>query len=189
MNHTTTRELVDGVSKILDSPQDHARVDMIVCRPGIGERRILQSGYLDEIVGLVGDNWSVRRKTEAQEDLPHPGKQLTIMNTRVIELIAGKKERWPLAGDQFYLDLNLGPDNLPPGTHLSLGSATIVIADMPHLGCEKFARRFGSDALTFVCSELGRSQNFRGVNATVVKRGTVRVNDIVTKLPNPLRPW
>lgn len=34
------------------------------------------------------------------------------MNARAIELVAGGRERWPLAGDQLYVDLCLGVDNV-----------------------------------------------------------------------------
>ena len=43
------------------------------------------------------------------------------MNARVIELVAGQRDRWPLAGDQLYVDLDLQYENLPPGTRLQVG--------------------------------------------------------------------
>jgi hypothetical protein len=46
--------------------------------------------------------------------------QLNIMNTRVIALVAQSPERWSLAGDQLYIDLDLSEENLPleRGWHL-----------------------------------------------------------------------
>jgi MOSC domain-containing protein YiiM len=87
-----------------------------------------------------------------------------------------------LAGDQLYVDLDLSPVNLPPGTRLALGSAVIEVTDQPHLGCAKFAARFGEEALRFVNSRVGRGLRLRGLNARVVVSGTVRAGDAIRKL-------
>jgi MOSC domain-containing protein YiiM len=108
--------------------------------------------------------------------------QLTLMNARVIALIAPDRKRWPLAGDQLYVDLDLRPDNLPAGTRLALGSAVIEVTDAPHTGCAKFSGRFGSDAIRFVNSRAGRDLRLRGINARVVEPGRVRAGDTIRKL-------
>ena len=108
--------------------------------------------------------------------------QLNLMNARVIALLAQVRERWSLAGDQLYLDLDLSADNLPAGTRLALGSAVILVTAEPHTGCQKFAARFGRDAIQFVNSPLGRQLHLRGVNARVVQPGVIRVGDVVRKL-------
>jgi MOSC domain-containing protein YiiM len=100
--------------------------------------------------------------------------QLNMMNSRVAALLAPNPQRWALAGDQLYVDLDLSHDNLPPGTRLALGPAVIEITDQPHRGCAKFSQRFGHDALRFVNSPVGVSLRLRGVNARVVLAGTVR---------------
>ena len=104
------------------------------------------------------------------------------MSSRGAALVAGDRERWPLAGDQLYVDLDLSGENLPPGTRLALGSAVLEVTDEPHTGCKKFTARFGLDAMVFVNSPEGRALNLRGINARVVEAGTVRVGDAVTKL-------
>ena len=104
------------------------------------------------------------------------------MSSRAAALVAGDRERWPLAGDQLYVDLDLSDENLPPGTRLALGSAVLEVTDEPHTGCKKFTARFGLDAMAFVNSPVGRALNLRGINARVVESGTVRVGDAVTKL-------
>jgi MOSC domain-containing protein YiiM len=108
--------------------------------------------------------------------------QLNIMNARAIALIAQSKDRWPLAGDQLFIDLDLSADNLPPGTRLALGSAVIEITEQPHTGCGKFSSRFGTDAMKFVNSTVGRQLHLRGVNARVVQSGVIRLGDLATKL-------
>jgi MOSC domain-containing protein YiiM len=107
--------------------------------------------------------------------------QINIMNSRVIALVAQDKDRWPLAGDQLYIDMDLSAENLPTGTHLALGSALIEVTPPPHTGCKKFVSRFGLDAMKFVNSTVGRQLHLRGINAKVVRPGVIRVGDVATK--------
>jgi MOSC domain-containing protein YiiM len=105
------------------------------------------------------------------------------MASRVIDLLAGHRDRWALAGDQLFLDMDLSAANLPPGTRLAVGEAVLEVTPQPHTGCGKFVERFGADAMKFVNSSTGRSLNLRGINARVVQPGTVRVGDRARKLP------
>ena len=114
---------------------------------------------------------------------PHPDMQLNIMSARAAALVAVEKSRWPLAGDQLYIDMDLSTANLPAGTRLALGTAVIEVTNLPHTGCGKFVARFGVDAMKFVNSPLGRDLCLRGINAKVVQPGTIRVGGIVKKLP------
>ncbi len=108
--------------------------------------------------------------------------QLNVMSARAAALIAGERERWGLAGDQLYLDLDISEANLPPGTRVEIGTAVIEFTEQPHTGCAKFAARFGEDALRFVNSPDGRALRLRGANAKVVTPGVVRHGDPVRKL-------
>jgi hypothetical protein len=168
-----------GLAEIRRSPVDAGRLEMVVRRPAIGEREVLDEGILDLDQGLVGDTWSVRPSKLTPDGSPHPDMQLNLMNARAIALIARRRARWPLAGDQLYLDLDLSGANLPPGSRLRIGTAEIEITDQPHRGCAKFGDRFGIDAVRFVNSEAGRAVNARGVNARVVLPGTIRRGDDV----------
>ena len=105
------------------------------------------------------------------------------MNARYCELITGQggPEAWALAGDQLYVDLDLGVDNLPAGTRLALGEAIVEVSETPHTGCSKFRARFGSDALRWINSPVGRELRMRGLNARIIRGGVVRVGDEVRK--------
>ncbi len=156
---------------------------MIVRRPDIDERQVLTIAELDVSEGMLGDNWARRGSSRTRNGSAHPEMQINIMNSRVIELVAVAEERWPLAGDQIYLDMDLSKDNLPAGTRLQLGSAILEVTSMPHLGCKKFVARFGLDAMKFVNSGLGKQLCLRGINARVVQSGTFSVGDVAIKLP------
>jgi MOSC domain-containing protein len=182
MEHLSAAALEAGLDEVRRAPPDRGRVELIVARPARGEREELEEGTLDENEGLVGDNWRVRGSALTQDGLADPDKQLTVMNVRAAALVAGRSDRRQLAGDQIYVDLDLSVDNLPPGALLELGSAVIQISQQPHLGCKKFAERFGQDALRLVNSYTGRQLRLRGLNAKVVVAGTVRQGDVVRKL-------
>lgn len=175
-------ELEAGLEEILRSPSDEGRLALIVRRPRKEEREVLEEGTLDLEEGLVGDDWKVRGSSATPDGSAHPEMQVTVMNSRTIALLAGTRDRWPLAGDQLFVDLDLGSENLPPGTRLAVGRAVIEVTAPPHHGCKKFAARFGRDAVRFIHSETGRRLNLRGVNTRVVTPGVVRVGDIVRKV-------
>ena len=181
VSFTSMDQLQAGLDQILQAPKDQGALRLIVRRPAVGERQVLPEGQLDLTEGLVGDTWRFRGSRRTDDGSSHPDMQLNIMSARVIAMLADE-DRWALAGDQLYIDLDLSSANLPPGTHLAIGSAIIVVTDQPHTGCGKFVERFGVDAMRFVNSPVGRELRLRGLNARVVQPGVIRAGDMVTKL-------
>ena len=145
--HLTKDELEAGLDNIRQSPKDEGLLELIVRRPEIEQREVLEEGELHLDQGLVGDNWTSRKSSRTADGSPHPEMQLNIMNSRVVALVAQEKERWSLAGDQLFLDLDLSKNNLPAGTRLSLGTAIIEVTAPPHTGCHKFVSRFGREPI------------------------------------------
>lgn len=174
-------ELEAALDDIRRSPKDEGILELIVRRPAVDEREVLEEGELDLVEGLVGDTWRTRGSGSTPDGSAHPDMQLTLMNARIIALLAQDKERWSLAGDQLFVDMDLSGENLAPGTRLAIGSAIVEVTDKPHTGCQKFTARFGLDAMKFVNSPVGRSLNLRGINAKVVQPGTMRAGDLVKK--------
>lgn len=174
--------LLDGAGP---SPRDHGTLEMIVARPAANQRLELDQAELDPASGLGGDNWLERVGGRADDSPADPGTQITLMNSRVIQALAGDRSRWPLAGDQLYVDLDLSQENLPTGQQLTIGQAILEISAVPHTGCAKFTDRFGSAAIRFVNSPDGRAARRRGVYARVVKAGLVRRGDKVAKRDKP----
>ena len=171
-----------GLDTIRLAPAGTGTLELIVRRPAVEEREVVDEAELDLGEGLVGDNWLSRGSRAMADGSANPKAQLTVMNTRLAAFVAGERDRWPLAGDQLYVDFDLSKENVPAGTRLAVGSAVIEVTDEPHTGCAKFSARFGSDALRFINSPVGRALNLRGVNARVVEPGRVRRGDAVSKL-------
>lgn len=180
--HLSLPELEAGLESILQSPKEEGRLDLIVRRPEVDRREVLEAAELDLRLGLVGDTWSTRSSSRTVDGTAHPDMQLNIMNSRVIQRITQDRSRWQWAGDQLFLDLDLSDENLPPGTRLALGSAVIEVTSQPHTGCKKFVERFGADAMRWVNSPLGRRLHLRGINARVAQPGSVRVGDLARKV-------
>jgi hypothetical protein len=189
MDHFYTVGQDDGVLRasldcILASPADVGVVELIVRRPSREERELLDVAELSETLGLVGDNWLERGSRNTEDGAAEPGRQITLMNARVVDAVAGggaDKARWAEAGDRFYVDFDITEHNLPAGTRLHLGDAVVEVSVEPHTGCAKFANRFGVEAARFVNTPATRNLRLRGMNARVVVAGSVRVGDVVRK--------
>jgi hypothetical protein len=170
MSVADAERLERGLAEVRGSPPREGRVELIVRRPAEGEREVVEECALDLVEGVVGDRWSAGSACAAGDRTA----QVTVMNARAIGFVAGGRERWPLAGDQLYVDLDLS---------VAIGSAVIEVSAEPHTGCAKFSRRYGSPALRLVNSPAGRALRLRGLNASVVEPGRVRVGDPARKLP------
>jgi MOSC domain-containing protein YiiM len=178
--HLPREDVEAGLGHVRSAPQETGIVELIVRRPAVDEREVVGEAELDPEHGLVGDNWETRGRSGGRP--ASTDAQITVTSARAIDLVAGSRERWPLAGDQLYVDLDLSRENLPPGTRLAIGTAVIEVTAAPHTGCKKFAARFGLEALKVFDTDDGRALNLRGINTRVVEPGVVRVGDTVRKL-------
>ncbi len=183
-DHLTLAEIEAGLEHVRGAPRDEGTLEMIVRRPEVDVRDVLSEAELNIEEGLAGDNWNQRGSSRTDDGGPHPDMQLNIMSSRMLELIAGSRERMPLAGDQLIVDLDLSEANLPAWTRLAIGDAVIEVTDQPHTGCAKFSARFGVVAHRFVNSEVGKELKLRGINARVVTPGRIRQGDTIRKLPS-----
>jgi hypothetical protein len=190
VHERSTAELEAGLAAVRAAPADAGTVELIVRRPAIGAREIVTTGTLTEADGLAGDTWRARGSRHTPDGSAERNRQLTMVNARAVALVAGDdRARWPLAGDQLYVDLDISEDNLPPGTRLRLGATAVVeVSEEPHTGCAKFRDRFGVDAGRFVNSPDGRRLRLRGLNARVVTSGDVTTGDLVTVVSRPPQP-
>ena len=135
---------------------------------------VLSEAELDVTAGLVGDTWS--RRSPLRDANPNHERARDCADCAV-------DDRWPLAGDQLYVDLDLADENLSRryaadarlGGHRRDGGAA-------HR-CRKFSERLASTATKFVNSKEGRRLHLRGINAKVVQSGTIRVGDVASKAP------
>jgi MOSC domain-containing protein YiiM len=183
MRNAELSGLEASLTNIRRAPADHGTVELIARRPAENEREVVAEAWLDVSEGLSGDNWKTRGSTRTPDGGPNSAAQVTLMNARAAAAMAGERDRWALAGDQLYVDLDISLGNLPPGRRVQIGDAVIEFSEAPHTGCAKFSARFGVDAQKFVNSQAGRELRLRGANCRIVASGTVRAGDAITKLP------
>jgi len=162
------------------SPSDEGTVRVLCLRTGDGHHEVPEAVEATERHGLAGDRWAQR---DAGKD-PEGATAVTLMNATVAGLVADGQPMHT-AGDNIYVDLDIGIENLPPGTRLAIGSAVLRVSDQPHTGCEKFRDRFGLDALRWVSTPEGRARRLRGVNCSVERPGTIRIGDAVAVIERP----
>ena len=182
LQHLSIMELEAGMDHIRNSPKEHGVLKLIVRRPNVDAREAINEGQLNVTDGLEGDTWKTRGSSHTADGSANIEAQVTVMNSRAIALVAQDEERWSLAGDQLYIDMDLSDDNLPPGTRLSIGSAILEVSAQPHSGCKKFSSRFGVEAMKFVNSPEGKRLHLRGINTRVLQAGTIRVGDVIRKI-------
>ncbi len=180
--HASKKQLEATLPHIQAAPTDAGPVELIVCRPANNQRKVLTEALLDPETGLQGDNWLQRGDPSATNQTAYRNMQINIMSARAAAAIAQNKSRWSLAGDQFFIDMDLSENNLPPGARLAIGTAILEITAEPHLGCRKFSDHFGKDAVMFVNSDIGKALHLRGLNAKIVKSGMVVTGDMARKL-------
>jgi MOSC domain-containing protein YiiM len=180
--YLSVEELEAGMDHIRQAPREVGMLKMIVRRPAVDERETVQEAELTLEDGLVGDTWRARGSDHSPDGSALTEAQVTLMNARIIELIAQSEDRWPLAGDQLYVDFDLSDEHIPPGTQLSIGSAIVEVSALPHTGCKKFSARFGVEAMKFVNSVEGKQLHLRGINTRVVRSGKFHVGDAIRKL-------
>lgn len=176
-------QLMDKLPGILAAaPKDEGRLDLIVMRPDTGERVLPQSFEVTAENGVVGDHWKRGSGYALDDGTGDPDAQICMMMSGCIEAIAGPSENWAPAGDNFFLDMDLTPVNMPPGTSFAIGTAEFIVTELPHNGCQSFIDRYGRDACLFVNTGKGKELRLRGIYARVTRDGTVSVGDAVRKL-------
>ena len=181
-HHLAHARLEAGLPHILGAPKDQGLLRGIVVRPAKGERREPETCLLSLAGGAEGDHWAKGCWKTTPEGKPDPDVQICIMPARAIELIAGERANWAPAGDNLFIDMDLTPDNLPPGSRIGLGAAELEITAVPHNGCDSFIARYGRDACVFVNTGEGKRNRLRGIYARVVRDGVVSAGDSVRKL-------
>ena len=182
MDTATDRDFEPFLADVRAAPRDAGHLELIARRPSVDARELVDAAELDTTFGLVGDSWLERGSSRTPDGRANPESQVTLISTRVLRAIEPDADRWSLAGDQLYVDFDLSVEALPPGSRVAIGSAVLEVSEQPHTGCAKFSARFGSDALRWINSPVGRDLRMRGMNARVVRGGTVRAGDAVRRV-------
>lgn len=186
MTHRTLAELEAGLAHVAAAPRERGTLEMIVVRPGEDQRATPQSAACTVDGGVVGDDWVARGSRHTADGRANPDQQVAVVNARYLDLVAGSRDRWPLAGDQLVVDLDLSEDHLRAGDRLRIGEVEVEVTPHAHNGCAKFRDRFGVDAVRFANGPEGRRLHLRGIYVRVVRAGTLHVGDEIQRVPASL---
>lgn len=170
----------EPLAALLNQARSKALV-AIVQRRNNGTKGRPELARLTREGGLVGDRWI---------ESPSPMRQLTVMDVAVIRLLLAERARvglgtpdllgheaLELPGDNLVVDHPTGVTAMPPGSRWRVGTALVEVNDVPHLGCKKFEARFGTEAMRWVNDRDDLPLRLRGVNATVVEDGEIRLRE------------
>jgi len=164
-------DLKQGLDALTGTPRDTGKLFLVVRKGEGGRREALDEVWLSPEAGIPGDAWDRGHGKD-------PEAQLTVMQADVAGLVANGQPL-TLFGDNLFLELDLSSQNLPIGSRVRVGGATLEVTPVPHNGCRKFLSRFGQDALRFVSMEALRHRNLRGIYMRVVESGKVYPGDPV----------
>lgn len=163
------------------APTNYGKVSLLVERPEINKRNVVPEAYLTVQNGMSNSGWV---------ENPERGKidQICVMSTAAIRAITGGDEewKWAEAGDQIFMDFELGKHNLQTGDRVKVGEKGVVleVTEKPHTGCAKFSKRFGVDALKVVSTPLAKERRIRGIYFAIIKEGPISTGDEIVKVPS-----
>lgn len=180
--HLTSGQIEAGMDLVSASPKERGRLEAIVIRPRADEREVLKTAHLSPEGGVKGDRWAASTSLRLPDGSPDPRTQVSLMNARILRLVAVTDDRVCLAGDNLIVDLDLSETNVPVGQKLAIGDTVLQVTDIPHTGCGKFVERFGADATRFINAASRKSLHLRGRYARVLKTGAVNVGDTIRKV-------
>ncbi|MEZ4829298.1 MAG: MOSC domain-containing protein [Bacteroidia bacterium] len=179
LTYTSSAEIEARLPEILAAPSDQGEIKMLIVRRASDHREIRNEVYVSPEGGVEGDRWA---KGKSSRDPMH-GDQITLMNSRILELIAGGDPlRMALAGDNIVADFDLRDENLTAGQQLQIGEVILEVTATPHNGCKKFSERFGPEALKFINTPSNRYMHLRGIYVKVISPGIISVGDIIRKV-------
>lgn len=72
MQHLSSDELHAGLEHIRQAPGDEGPVELIVRRPAVDAREVLDEAVFDLTDGLVGDTWKSRGSSRTPDRRAHP---------------------------------------------------------------------------------------------------------------------
>ena len=168
-------ELDASLADVLKAPKTDAVLNGLCLRPALGQRQMVDTIHFTQANGIPGERWATMPWLRLEDGSPHPGIQVSILPTRVLDLVWRDRIGAPHPGDPIVADLDTTEENLPVGTLIQAGSAVLRVSEVPNLACVKWKVRYGEDALRWV--ESRPELRLRGVLCSVEQDGQITMSD------------
>ncbi len=179
---TDAAALAAALPKVLAAPQTGGEIRLLCARPKPNQRNFPDQLSFNRAVGVVGDFEASRPWLMLEDGSPDPRNQVSIMSSRVLDLVWQGRTPRAHPGDNIAVDLDLSYANLPTGTLLQVGTAVLRVSDEPNDGCAKWKVRLGKAAYDWVRTCDNRPYRLRGLFCSVEQDGIVVLGDKVAKL-------
>ena len=179
-SHATEADLAEALPFVLAAPASGGKVTMLCTRPAPNQRAFPDRLVLTRAEGIPGDRWLTAPWQRLPDGSPDPEIQVSILPSRVLDLVWRDRESIVHPGDPIAADLDMSEANLPPGTLLRAGTATLRVSGIWNDGCVKWKVRCGTPAWRWVRAvpEL----RLRGIFCAVEQDGEVALGDRIVKL-------
>lgn len=178
----TRSELDLALADVLNAPKTGAAVEILCRRPGRNQREFPRNLRLTQAGGITGDYEMRTPWLKLSDGSPDPRIQVSILPARVLNLLWRDRVNTIHPGDTFVADLDVTLANMPVGTRLKIGDATIEVSDLWNDGCVKWKVRFGREAYDWTSDPRHESLRLRGIYCRVVEDGDVQLGDMITKI-------
>ncbi|WP_126974878.1 MOSC domain-containing protein [Frigidibacter oleivorans] len=181
----TRAELDAALAQVRAAPRDDAPVLELTFRPGYGQRlhppRLSLTAARGVLLEGQAERWPVAPWMRLADGSPDPRIQVSILPRRVMDLVWRDREGTPHPGDTIIADLDMSEANLPAGSLLSVGSATLRVSDVFNDACVKWKVRYGAEAKDWITAPGHPPLRLRGILCEIVADGEVAVGDPIRK--------
>jgi hypothetical protein len=177
MPQITATALTAALPHVLAAPKTDAPIAMLCFRPGFNQRSFPDHLTLTRAQGIPGERWLTAPWLKRPDGRPDPRIQVSLLPTRVADLVWQDRDSTIHPGDPIIADLDMTHTNLPPGTLIRAGSAILRVSDEPNDGCVKWKARYGDAAMAWITDPQHRALRLRGVLCSVEADGVVCLTD------------
>ncbi len=173
----TAAELADALPHVLAAPKTDAPIQSLCFRPGFGQRQFPERLTLTVDGGIPGERWLTHPWLRLPDGRPDPAIQVSILPTRVMDLVWRDRKGIPHPGDPITADLDCGLANLPEGTLIAAGTAVLRVSTVFNDACVKWKVRYGQAAKDWITAPGHPALRLRGALCSIVKDGELRLTD------------
>lgn len=175
-------ELMDALPHVLAAPKTDAPIHSLCFRPGFQQREFPSELTMTVAQGVPGERWLTLPWLKLPDGSPDPRIQVSILPTRVMDLVWRNRDSQPHPGDTIVADLDTSEANLPAGTLLQAGTAVLRVSTLFNDACVKWKVRYGTDAKDWITCDGHPPLRLRGILCSVEQDGVVRLTDRIRKL-------